>query len=105
MIRDEDRERIVSGGPLHTRKSTYPTDELLEVVITVSSHDDLGWLYPFDEMYDTSVRNIFDHTLEGLQQFPDVKFMQGELAFFERWWSERPRNMKDEWKRWVSSAC
>lgn len=74
-------------------------DQPLEVVVVVHSHDDLGWLFPIDEMYDNSVRNIFDNALAGLQQFPDMKFVQAELGFFERWWTERPQHMRDEWKR------
>lgn len=98
-MHEETREQVIRDGPLWQRQPAYPLDVKLNVVIVFHSHNDPGWLDRLDYLFDVAVASILDNTVQALNTFPDLKFVQAELVFFERWWTERTDNEREQWRK------
>ena len=95
--------------------STFPFDcqpygltgnkaEKLKIHLIMHSHDDPGWLKtPHQYYYGTdiawhpaagSVKQILDSTVAELLKYPQRKFIQVEIVYFELWWLEQSTLMR-----------
>eukprot|EP01117_Protostelium_nocturnum_P005720 TRINITY_DN2065_c0_g1_i1.p1 TRINITY_DN2065_c0_g1~~TRINITY_DN2065_c0_g1_i1.p1 ORF type:complete len:1186 (+),score=493.65 TRINITY_DN2065_c0_g1_i1:3529-7086(+) len=82
--------------------SSVCADEPIEVFLVTHSHDDVGWLVPWEDYYTSEVRSILNTVMEALKDHPERKYNQVEVAFFRRWWSEITPSQKAIAKKIIS---
>ena len=66
------------------------SNETLRIHMVAHSHNDVGWDLTFNEAYygvATSVEFILDTVTQNLEVDERRKFIEVEIAFFERWFS------------------
>src|SRR5882724_9045811 len=66
----------------------------LNIHLIAHSHDDVGWMVPADEYYN-SVRVIITNVVKSLELSSQRKFTQVEIYFFHRWWREQSQQTQD----------
>uniref|UniRef100_A0A1X7VKL5 Alpha-mannosidase n=1 Tax=Amphimedon queenslandica TaxID=400682 RepID=A0A1X7VKL5_AMPQE len=85
---------------------------VLNVHIVPHTHDDVGWQKTVDEYYyganksiaQGSVQYILDSVITELGKNEERKFIYVEMAFFTRWWSEQPDDIKQKVHELVDSG-
>ena len=81
---------------------TDPTK--LNIHLIPHSHDDVGWLRTPDNYYIQQVREIITNVVKSLQLSPDRRFTQVESYYFHRWWSEQNEDVKNVFRKLVTSG-
>lgn len=76
----------------------------IEVHFVSHSHMDAGWLKTFDEYYENEVKRIFNSVFEQLEENPDYTFTLGDIAFFQRFYSEIPSDARANIQRLVRNG-
>ena len=76
----------------------------LNIHIIPHSHDDAGWLYTVDKYFEDRVYYVINNVIFELEQNPDRKFIEVEIAFFERWWRVQDDGLKARVKALVNSG-
>eukprot|EP00002_Diphylleia_rotans_P015223 TRINITY_DN2949_c0_g1_i3.p1 TRINITY_DN2949_c0_g1~~TRINITY_DN2949_c0_g1_i3.p1 ORF type:complete len:804 (+),score=157.64 TRINITY_DN2949_c0_g1_i3:64-2475(+) len=79
-------------------------DTHVNVWVVAHSHDDVGWLMTIDDYFVFEVQYILDNVVTELLANPKRKYIQVEVAFFERWWHQQTDTRKAEVKRLVDSG-
>ncbi|XP_059083104.1 lysosomal alpha-mannosidase-like [Tigriopus californicus] len=75
---------------------------MINVHLVPHSHDDVGWKKTVDQYYygdkqwvqRAGVQYIFDGIVQELSLDPSKKFIQVEIAYFWRWWSQASEETK-----------
>ena len=70
--------------------SVLADDELINVHFVPHSHLDAGWLETYDEYYATEAFSIFNSVVHKMRYDRDVTYTVGDLAFFQRYYSNLP---------------
>ncbi|CAL8087779.1 unnamed protein product [Orchesella dallaii] len=86
--------------------------ELQQLILTVSNHDDVGWLKTIDQYYYGSKNHIqwaavqytLDSVVEQLQQNPDRRFIYVESAFFWRWWRNQGEKTREIVRKLINNG-
>ena len=52
------------------------------------SHTDPGWKETFDQLYNDSVRDIYNAVIAGLVENPARRFSPEITVFMAKWWSD-----------------
>ena len=67
-------------------------DEVLPINVhfVPHSHLDAGWLETYDEYYATEAFSIFNSVVHKMRYDRDVTYTVGDLAFFQRYYSNLP---------------
>ena len=76
----------------------------LNIHIIPHSHDDAGWLYTVDKYFEDRVYYVINNVIFELEQNPDRKFIEVEIAFFERWWRVQEDELKARVKTLVNKG-
>lgn len=84
--------------------------EKITVHLVHHTHDDVGWLatvdeyYTYDEETDTSVRKIYDNTIEALLEDSKRKFSLVEMKYFSMWWKGQSDRTKDQVRKLIRTG-
>ncbi|GJY15527.1 glycosyl hydrolase family 38 protein [Tanacetum coccineum] len=115
---DGERERVVtSKGEVKCKYMIYDTAHRIEpnkinVHLVPHSHDDVGWLKTVDQYYagannsirGACVQNVLDSVISALIDDKNRKFIYVEIAFFERWWNQQSKVLKEKVKELVNTG-
>lgn len=66
------------------------------------SHNDAGWLQPFEGYYRSSTNKTLTTVVESLIENQNYTFHWADIAFFNRWWQDQSDKTKTEVKKLVA---
>jgi len=78
--------------------------EDIQLFIVTHSHDDVGWIVPWEEYYKNQVHSILDSMVVALTDKPYRKYTQVEIAFFKKWWDGATDDQKNKIKLFVQNG-
>ena len=64
-------------------------NKILHIHIVPHSHDDVGWLKTADDYYREEVYHVLTNTVSALAINKDRRFVQVEMYYFRRWWTQQ----------------
>ena len=79
----------------------------LKIHVIPHTHDDVGWLQTFDDLYykdQKCVKCILDNMLISLADNPKRTFTYVEMAFFKRWYDEITDKQKLQVKEFIKNG-
>ncbi len=71
-------------------KIVFPTEreQRSKAFLVAFSHNDPGWLMPFEEYYQRKTKAILDSVTNFLTNDASLRFIWTETSFFSRWWKD-----------------
>ncbi|KAK3090813.1 hypothetical protein FSP39_014890 [Pinctada imbricata] len=76
----------------------------LDVIILPQSHNDPGWLMPFEAYYKNKTVNILDNTVKYLTMYSKMTMIWPEVIFLDRWWREASTDSRQTLKALIESG-
>ncbi|CAI2376267.1 unnamed protein product [Moneuplotes crassus] len=68
------------------------------------SHNDAGWLMPFDKYYENYTKLIIDGVIAYLSENEEKVFNWSDIAFFEYWWQRQDQDTQEQVKKLVKQS-
>ncbi|XP_054161157.1 lysosomal alpha-mannosidase-like [Oppia nitens] len=67
----------------------------LNIHIIAHSHDDVGWMSTVDGYYNTDTKYIITNVVKALVANRERRFTQVEVYYFNRWWRQQNRDVRE----------
>jgi hypothetical protein len=68
------------------------------------SHNDAGWLLPFEGYYKNSTEQTLTTVVDSLLSNPQYTFHWADIGFFNRWWNDQDDKRKSDVRKLVDEG-